>query len=1072
MTTTSHFQTKPDYYESIEKCKESNKIRDQTNIRYKNFTQTHFTAGDEEQFQNYRYDKNGTLNAIEISLENNIFKDENMEFWQGYKDLEATNVLETFRYLFNKFKKGIFVKIVDNELKVFLPFSNINFVNEWSHNIKIDPKYNNLHNFIKYTNEMENRTFYKNSINDYVNTWYGNNCLVRYEYPIKETDTNISNIKNLLEELCVNRKIPDIEFFLNRRDFPLLTKNYTEPYYHLWNNMNQELVSHKYDKYIPILSMSKTDNFADVLIPSHEDWGRVQVNEGKYFPKCHINFDCNFNNDWKSKKSIAVFRGSSTGFGVDIETNNRLKISYLSTIEKNKEYIDAGITKWNTRPRKFINSEYLQTINVNTLPFGLVEPLTPYEQSNYKYIIHIDGHVSAFRLSYELNMLSVVLMVESEWKIWYSHLLKPYVHYIPVKSDLSDIIDIIKWCKVNDEKCFEIAKNAQNFYSKYLQKKSIFDYFQKIFVDLKEHTGTYLYNTIKPLDLQIKKEYKYLRNFNNENKLNEYSKLPCVGRTYGLLKGIELVIRSHKNIENYLEFEKEIFTNKLGKVNLFNLLGFKLSIKNTTDYNKSKEHIHETFIGLNCINKIVKEIPNFAYVFGMYKNKGKYNVITEYIKGQTLKDYISSENFSFSEYIFIILQICLALHVAQKMYCFVHNDLTPWNIILQRLKTPIIVDYVINHKKVIRIKTNIVPIIIDYGKSHVIYKDKHYGFINMFNFSTINDIFSILVTSIYQILIEKQLCRDDFGYLLKLSNFLCNSQIRNENFTNSKDLKLFLHGMKKYSNLITETKYDLEKKNPLDLFYYIRKNIRYSYEIDIVNEYNSIMNKGNSLQVYNYIISTNDKERLESYTNYFNIIKDINIDFLKDDLILTYYTIQNIFTDINYNYNIFLNFLNTNDIDIKKYSYINDIITKIKVYFNHKISKCKFNIYKIKYNTNFKVYNEDIFLLPDQIMLYPFNSNKNYFNEIKDITEYIILHKGYFKIKNRENIEKLSQNIFNFNSTDNLLSIAYNNTLVKYIKRIYNDNMKYIENISKNDKNIDIIYNKYNNILNKYLLKY
>ena len=210
MTTTSHFQTKPDYYESVEKCKESNKIRDQTNIRYKNFTQTHFTAGDEEQFQNYRYDKNGTLNAIEISLKNNIFKDENMEFWQGYKDLEATNVLQTFRYLFIKFKKGIFVKIVDNELKVFLPFSNVNFVNEWSHNIKIDPKYNNLHNFIKYTNEMENRTFYKNSINEYVNTWYGNNCLVRYEYPIKETDTNISNIKNLLEELCVNRKIPDI----------------------------------------------------------------------------------------------------------------------------------------------------------------------------------------------------------------------------------------------------------------------------------------------------------------------------------------------------------------------------------------------------------------------------------------------------------------------------------------------------------------------------------------------------------------------------------------------------------------------------------------------------------------------------------------------------------------------------------------------------------------------------------------------------------------------------------------------------------------------------------------------
>ena len=125
MTTTSHFQIKPDYYISIEECKESNKLRAQSNIRYKNFTQTHFTAGDEEQFQHYRYDKNGTLLTKEISLEYNIFKDDNIEFWEGYKDLEATNVLETFRYLFNKFKKGIFVKIVDNELKVFLPFLNV-----------------------------------------------------------------------------------------------------------------------------------------------------------------------------------------------------------------------------------------------------------------------------------------------------------------------------------------------------------------------------------------------------------------------------------------------------------------------------------------------------------------------------------------------------------------------------------------------------------------------------------------------------------------------------------------------------------------------------------------------------------------------------------------------------------------------------------------------------------------------------------------------------------------------------------------------------------------------------------
>ncbi len=33
------------------------------------------------------------------------------------------------------------------------------------------------------------------------------------------------------------------------------------------------------------------------------------------------------------------------------------------------------------------------------------------------------------------------------WKMWFSHLLKPYIHYVPVKSDLSDLIEKIQWCR-------------------------------------------------------------------------------------------------------------------------------------------------------------------------------------------------------------------------------------------------------------------------------------------------------------------------------------------------------------------------------------------------------------------------------------------------------------------------------------------------------------------------------------------------------------------------------------------------------------------------------------------------
>ena len=165
---------------------------------------------------------------------------------------------------------------------------------------------------------------------------------------------------------------------------------------------------------------------------------------------------------------------------------------------------------------------------------------------------------------------------------------------------------------------------------------------------------------------------------------------------------------------------------------------------------------------------LLKKIPNFSYVFGINNNN---KIIIEYIEGQKLFDYIKSDKFDIKEYIFILLQICLSLSVAQNEYCFVHYDLTTWNIILQRLDKEIDIDYNINNV-VYSVRTKIIPIIIDYGKSHVVYNNIHYGIINMFKFSTCTDILTLLITSLYQIIIEKKLAKYDYMAVLKIGNFL------------------------------------------------------------------------------------------------------------------------------------------------------------------------------------------------------------------------------------------------------------------------------------------------------------
>jgi len=40
----------------------------------------------------------------------------------------------------------------------------------------------------------------------------------------------------------------------------------------------------------------------------------------------------------------------------------------------------------------------------------------------------------------------------------------PWVHYVPVKQDLSDMLSNIQWLRDNDDKAYEIAQNSKALY--------------------------------------------------------------------------------------------------------------------------------------------------------------------------------------------------------------------------------------------------------------------------------------------------------------------------------------------------------------------------------------------------------------------------------------------------------------------------------------------------------------------------------------------------------------------------------------------------------------------------------
>ena len=1070
MTTTSNFQVKYDFYENFQECKINKANKIQTNPRYKNFYQTHFTVGDENQFDEYRYENNGScIFEKDISLEKNIFKNFKVhDEWSKYKNVNSNTVLDTFRYIFFKFKKGIFIKIQNNELKVFLPFSNANFENEWSHLIKIDPKFPSTNDFFKYISEMQNYTFKPNNVNGITKKWYSNNSLMRYEYPVYEGDTNVSVIKNLFEELCSSRQVNDVELFINRRDFPLLSRGGFEPYYNIWDSYDKPLISHNYEKYIPILSMSGNEKFADILIPSYEDWIRVT---NKHFLNSSKNdYQYDFEDlDWKDKKPIAVFRGGSTGCGVTIDTNMRLKISYLSSLQKkdvdDELFLDAGITNWNVRARKIMGYKYLQTIDIDKLPFKLSNKLNYKEQSCYKYIIHIDGHVSALRLSYELSMNSVILIVESEWKNWFSDFLKPYEHYVPVKSDLSDIYEQIRWCKMNDLQCREIAKNAKEFYNKFLCKDGILDYVQKLLINLKKDSGFYLYNYIKPLDYLMEKEQVQI--FQKELNNSIIFEIPKLERSFNLLKGIKKAIFNndivHKELNKIIEGDNNsiIFKNKFGYVRKINYANFVFSVKSTNDHNKIKEYIHEAFIGFNATNNLLKYVPNFNYIFDIYKSDSEnYNILTEYTNGITFQEYIKSPEFNFFNFLNIILQLCLALNIAQEKYLFVHNDLTPWNIILKITHEPQVVEYILDSNTVYKFTTNIVPIIIDYGKSHIVNNGENHGFINMYKFSKCQDIVTLLITSVFEILNY-----DDYNNKnsLKLINFISGNDFRQQPFTYQKETYQFLKNEKKYTNLISNNKNCLESKTPLELFKYIRKEFLYKFNIVEINESKNLMNNGDYEQVYNYITSSTDEDRIKTFLNVFENESLIN-SFNSENLIHIYQDAQNMEQKIVSNNENFLKFLNSKGLPVdKKYEKLfKSSLKRVYNFFTNKIKTTKESNIEVglkKCINEFCDFDENTFLNPREVERIISNLKNNKTIDIVEfkLEESVFLNKGKFSLSSKH--KKYYTKYLKYKIFDNLNDISFN-SLVSTSKYIYDFNLEKIKDTDQYDKEHIVNYRR------------
>ena len=91
---------------------------------------------------------------------------------------------------------------------------------------------------------------------------------------------------------------------------------------------------------------------------------------------------------------------------------------------------------------------------------------------NFRAMLVLDGNTLPDRLPFAMFSMTAVLKQESPLReAWYSE-LRPYVHYIPVRHDLSDLEAQLAWALANATRLHAIARNGARLAMRWLTRRA------------------------------------------------------------------------------------------------------------------------------------------------------------------------------------------------------------------------------------------------------------------------------------------------------------------------------------------------------------------------------------------------------------------------------------------------------------------------------------------------------------------------------------------------------------------------------------------------------------------------
>lgn len=136
-----------------------------------------------------------------------------------------------------------------------------------------------------------------------------------------------------------------------------------------------------------------------------------------------------------------------------------------------------------------INTDLFDIVDISPKGWHINEDIPKYMSlpdlvQNYKYLIDIEGAGWSGRLKFLLYSKRPLLVVDRDFVDYFYEDLEPFKHYIPVKNDLSDLVDKTKWIINNEDRAQEIANNAYDFAINNFKKEKLLERIYDVYKNL------------------------------------------------------------------------------------------------------------------------------------------------------------------------------------------------------------------------------------------------------------------------------------------------------------------------------------------------------------------------------------------------------------------------------------------------------------------------------------------------------------------------------------------------------------------------------------------------------------